>query len=71
MISVVDQRKSKFNRYKDLRENPTEVLEPAIKPAKEYSVWDRINDIADVDSFQEFEFDFPETDPLKFEGYVE
>ena len=71
MINVVDQRKSKFNRYKDLRENPTELLEPAIKPAKEYDVWDRIADIADEGSFEEFEYDFPETNPLEFEGYVD
>ena len=71
MISAVDQRKNKFNRYKDLRENPTEMLEPAIKPVKEYDVWDRLNDIADEDTFEEFKFSFPETNPLEFEGYVE
>ncbi|MCR5415510.1 MAG: acetyl-CoA carboxylase carboxyl transferase subunit beta [Pseudobutyrivibrio sp.] len=71
MTSVVDLRKSKFNRYKDLRNNPSELLEPAIKPASEYTVWDRIYDIVDADSFQEFEFDFPETNPLEFQGYVE
>jgi acetyl-CoA carboxylase carboxyl transferase subunit beta len=71
MISAVDQRKNKFNRYKDLRENPTEMLEPAIKPVKEYDVWDRLNDIADEGTFEEFKFSFPETNPLEFEGYVE
>lgn len=70
-MNVVDQRKSKFNRYKNLRENPTELLEPAIKPVAEYSVLDRIADIADTGTFKEFKFDFPETNPLKFEGYVE
>lgn len=71
MISAVDQRKNKFNRYKDLRENPTEMLEPAIKPVKEYDVWDRLNGIADEGTFEEFKFSFPETNPLEFEGYVE
>ncbi len=71
MTSVVDQRKSKFNRYKDLRENPTELLEPAIKPVQEYGVMDRIADIADEGSFKEMKFDFPETNPLEFKGYVE
>ena len=71
MVSIVDERKNKFNRYKDLRENPTELLEPAIKPVKEYDIWDRINDIADEGSFLKLEFDFPETNPLDFEGYVE
>lgn len=71
MTSVVDKRKNKFNRYKDLRENPTELLEPAIKPVKEYDAFDRIKDIADEGTFKEFEFNFPETNPLKFEGYVE
>ena len=47
MTSIVDRRKSKFNRYKDLRENPTELLEPAIKPVKEYDAFDRIEDITD------------------------
>ncbi len=70
-MNVVDQRKRKFNRYKNLRENPTELLEPVIKPVKEYSVFDRIDDIADADSFEEFVFEFPETNPLEFEGYVE
>lgn len=70
-MNVVDQRKSKFNRYKTLRENPTELLEPAIKPVAEYSVADRIADIADTGTFKEFKFDFPETNPLEFEGYVE
>ena len=71
MINVVDQRKSKFNRYKDLRENPAELLEPAIKPVKEYDIWDRIADVTDEGTFKEFAFDFPETNPLEFEGYIE
>ncbi len=71
MTSVVDQRKNKFNRYKDLRENATELLEPAIKPVKEYDVWDRISDVADEGTFEEFSYDFPETNPLEFSGYVE
>ncbi len=70
MTSIVDQRKNKFNRYRDLRENPTELLEPAIKTVKEYDVWDRIADVADEGTFKEFSFDFPETNPLEFEGYV-
>ena len=71
MSTIVDQRKDKFNRYKDLRQNPSEILEPAIKPVLEYGVWDRINDIADAGSFKEFSFEFEETNPLEFEGYVE
>jgi len=71
MTSIVDRRKNKFNRYKDLRENPTELLEPLIKPVKEYDVEDRIRDIADEGTFKEFKFEFPETNPLEFEGYVD
>ena len=71
MTSIVDQRKNKFNRYKDLRNNPTELLEPVIKPVKEYDAADRINDICDSGTFERFEFEFPETNPLEFEGYVE
>ena len=71
MTSIVDRRKSKFNRYKDLRENPTELLEPAIKPVKEYDAFDRIEDITDEGTFEQFDFDFPETNPLDFDGYVE
>ncbi len=69
-MNVVDQRREKFNRYKELREN-SELQEPAIKPVKEYGARDRIADIADEGTFQEFEFDFLETDPLEFQGYVE
>ncbi len=71
MTSVVDKRKDKFNRYKNLRENANEILEPAIKTVQEYSVKDRVSDIADAGTFVEFEFDFPETNPLEFEGYVD
>lgn len=71
MINVVDQRKIKFNRYKDLRDNPNELLEPVIKTVKEYDIWDRLKDIADEGTFQELKWDFPETNPLEFEGYVE
>ncbi len=71
MTNVVDKRKNKFNRYKDLRENPEELLSPAIKPVKEYDALDRIADIADEGTFTPFQFDFPETNPLDFEGYVE
>ncbi len=70
-MNIVDRRKSKFARYKTLRENPEEILEPLIKPVKEYSARDRIEDIVDKGSFEEFEFDFPETNPLEFDGYVE
>lgn len=70
-MNAVNERKEKFNRYKMLRENPSELLDPVIKPAKEYSARDRIEDVADKDTFEEFEFDFPETNPLEFEGYVE
>ena len=59
MTSVVDKRKDKFNRYKNLRENANEILEPAIKTVQEYSVKDRVSDIADEGTFVEFEFDFP------------
>ncbi len=70
MVNVVDQRKSKFNRYKNLRENPAELLDAVIKPVQEYGVRERVNDIADEGTFKEFELEFPETDPLEFEGYV-
>ena len=69
--NAVNERKEKFNRYKMLRENPEELLSPVIKPAKAYSARDRIADTVDADTFKEFTFDFPETNPLKFEGYVE
>lgn len=71
MTNVVDQRKNKFNRYKNLRSNASEMLEPAIKTVKEYDIWDRLSDVADEGTFKEFEFDFPETNPLDFEGYVD
>ncbi len=70
-MNVVDERKEKFNRYKELRENPEEVLSPAIKPVAEYTIFDRVKDIADVGTFKEFHFDYPETNPLDIEGYVE
>ncbi len=70
-MNIVDERKEKFNRYKTLRENPEEVMAPAIKPVEEYSIENRIDDIADDGTFEEFSFDFPETNPLEFEGYVE
>lgn len=71
MTSVVDQRKNKFNRYRDLRENASEATDSAIKPVREYDVWDRISDIADEGTFEKFEYTFPETNPLEFEGYVD
>ncbi|MBR5637055.1 MAG: acetyl-CoA carboxylase carboxyl transferase subunit beta [Pseudobutyrivibrio sp.] len=70
-MNVVDERKEKFNRYKNLRENPDEVLTPAIKPVSEYTIKDRLTDIADKGTFAEFKFDYPETNPLDFDGYVE
>ena len=70
-MNVVNARKKKFNRYKNLRENPTELLSPAIKTVQEYSVSQRIADIADEGTFESFDFQFPETNPLEFEGYVE
>ncbi|SEA27445.1 acetyl-CoA carboxylase carboxyl transferase subunit beta [Pseudobutyrivibrio sp. ACV-2] len=69
--NAVNERKEKFNRYKMLRENPEELLSPVIKPAKSYSARDRILDTVDAETFEEFTFDFPETNPLEFEGYVE
>ncbi|MCR4566782.1 MAG: acetyl-CoA carboxylase carboxyl transferase subunit beta [Pseudobutyrivibrio sp.] len=71
MVSVVDQRKSKFNRYKNLRESSSGAHDSAIKPVQEYSVRNRIDDIADEGTFKEFKIEFPETDPLQFEGYVD
>ena len=71
MTSVVDQRKNKFNRYKEMRENSSDAPVSAIKPVKEYDALDRIRDVADEGTFEEFEFDFPETNPLDFDGYVE
>ena len=65
MNEVVDRRKNKFNRFKDLRESGGAVF---VKP-QEYSVWDRISDIADVGSFTEFSYSFPEIDPLNFPDY--
>ncbi|SDI62394.1 acetyl-CoA carboxylase carboxyl transferase subunit beta [Pseudobutyrivibrio sp. 49] len=70
-MNVVDERKEKFNRYKELRENPEEVLAPVIKPVAEYTIYDRIKDIADTGTFKAFNYDFPETNPLEFDGYVE
>ena len=69
--NAVNERKEKFNRYKMLRENPEELLSPVIKPAQSYSARDRILDTVDAETFEEFRFEFPETNPLEFEGYVE
>ena len=70
-MNVVNERKSKFNRYKNLRENPAQVLGTAIKTVPDYTVKDRIKDIADPGTFTPFHFDIPETNPLQFQGYVE
>ena len=68
-MNAVDERKSKFNKYKTLRESGGELN--AIKPVQEYTVRDRLRDIADKGTFRKFKFDFPETNPLEFEGYEE
>ncbi len=78
MVTAVEERKNKFIRYKNLRENATEVLEgrakiviSAEKVAEAYTAMDRIRDIADAGSFAELPGEFGETDPLEFNGYSE
>ena len=78
MVTAVEERKNKFIRYKNLRENATEVLEgrakiviPAEKVAEAYTAMDRVRDIADAGSFAELSCEFGETDPLEFNGYSE
>lgn len=69
-MNVVDKRKEKFDRYKTLRETAGETSN-VITPVEEYTIKNRIEDIADTGSFKQFKFDFPETNPLDFDGYVE
>ena len=69
-MNVVDQRREKFNRYKTLRETYDGKAELSIKPIPEYTAINRIYDIADEGTFKRFEYDFPEIDPLEFDGYV-
>lgn len=78
MVTAVEERKNKFIRYKNLRENPVKVLNGIGKSASDtgkakeaYTARDRIRDIADRDSFAEFDDKFAETDPLEFEGYTD
>ena len=77
MVTAVEERKNKFIRYKNLRENPVKVLNgigktaEAGKAKEAYTARDRIRDIADRDSFAEFYDKFAETDPLEFEGYTD
>ncbi len=78
MVTAVEERKNKFIRYKNLRENPVKVLNGIGKSASDtgkaketYTARDRIRDIADKDSFAEFDDKFAETDPLEFEGYTD
>ena len=67
MNEVVDRRKNKFYKFKDLREQGAE----ALKDPRDYGPYDRINDIADKDSFEEFRYTFGDIDPLEFEGYLD
>ena len=50
------------------------MAKPTGEPGKEkkaYTARDRVRDIADRDSFAEFDDKFEETDPLEFEGYTD
>lgn len=72
MTEAVNRRKSKFQRYRHLRETGEKAFEELKKKkAEDYSPRDRIRDIADPGSFQEFVYDFPEINPLEFPGYTE
>lgn len=97
MNEIVDRRKAKFERYKDLREagalwqvteaaaeeeaeeaapETVEIAEAedvneSLNKRKEYTVRDRISDIADSGSFQEFSYDFLDIDPIDFPGYLD
>ena len=71
MIQSVDNRKDKFLRFKKFRKAGKQQLPPETEVKKEYTVADRITDLADKDTFKSFELLFSETDPLSFEGYVE
>lgn len=64
---MFDRRKDKFNKYKDLREAGS----IAFEEKKEYSVWDRIDDVTDSGTFRPFEYYFEEIDPLEFPDYLE
>lgn len=70
---VAEKRKHRFESFKELRESSGALLKNEVVeiPEKEYTAYDRIKDIADNDSFEEFEYAFPEIDPLEFEGYLE
>lgn len=85
MNEIVDRRKAKFERYKDLREAgalwqvdeaaedeaEAEAAHKAEEKGKEYTVRDRISEIADPGSFEEFIYDFPPIDPIDFPGYLD
>lgn len=85
MNEIVDRRKAKFERYKDLREAgalwqvdeaagdeaEAEAVHKAEEKGKEYTARDRISEIADPGSFEEFIYDFPPIDPIDFPGYLD
>ena len=78
MNQIVDQRKDKFEKYLALRQAGSQALEEAQDKEKEaeteqaqYTVFDRIHDLADQDSFEEFDYCFKPSDPLDFPGYLE
>ncbi len=55
MVEAVEKKRSKFAKYKNLREGKSGI------------VWS----IADEKSFVPFEYDFGDIDPLEFEGYID
>lgn len=67
MNQIVDRRKNKFSKLKDLREAGPGVL----SKTTDYDVFDRISDIADEGTFREFKYNFSAIDPLEFDGYLE
>ncbi len=72
MIEAVNKRKTKFQRYRILRETGEKAFEELRKKKPdEYSAMDRIRDITDKGSFREFTYLFSEINPLEFRGYAE
>ena len=72
MSDSVEKIRNKFNYYRTIRKSgEMELEELKEKRSNAYTVNSRIRDIADQGSFQEFSYDFPDINPLGFDGYVE
>ncbi len=72
MSKSLGKLKNKFDFYRNIRDiNEMELEEAELKEANAYTVTKRIGDIADEGSFQESVYDFPDINPLDFDGYTE